>query len=115
MTGEIQSSDNNGNRVPPGIMAADPIAASGIWLAEAGAAANHTQTVVSGATYVFTCARASSKIGMVFGIADATVAANAIWIATFAESCIIKIPDGVTTLHWANLTAGAAGMLRRLS
>jgi hypothetical protein len=112
---EVYLSDNNGNRVPPGIMAADPIAASGIELTDAAIGADHTQTVVGGATYAVTFIGATNTVGMYFGIADVTTSSNIIWICTAYESCIIKIPDGVTSLHYQGAVNGATVKLRRIS
>ena len=114
MQGEVYLSDNNGNRVPPGVMAADPIAASGILLTDAAIGADHTQTVVSGATYVATFVSAVTGLAMYFGIADVTTDANVIWICTPYESIVIKIPEGTTTLHYEGAVNGATVRLRRI-
>lgn len=108
---EVYLSDNNGNRVPPGTMAADPIAGSGILLTDATIGEDHELTVVPDAMYVVT-----GLVGvMFFGIADVTNDANVLWIGTPYESCIIKVPADVSTLHYEGSSNGASVRMRRLN
>lgn len=108
---EIFLSDNSGNRVPPGCVAADPIAASGVKLYDAVIGADIELTVVAGATYIITC---TLNGGFVFGVADVTTDANIMWVATLYESIVIKIPVGVTTLHYQGVINTATGYMRKL-
>jgi hypothetical protein len=109
---EIFLSDNSGNRVPPGCVAADPIAASGVKLYDATIGADIELTVVAGASYVITCTLLG---GFKLGIADVYASdANVLWVATLYESVIIKIPVGITTLHYEGTASGATGYMRKL-
>ncbi len=112
---EVYQSDNNGNRVPPGVVAADPIAASGILLTDGTIGANHTQTVVAGATYAVSLVSAASTLAMYFGVADVTDDENVIWVALPYETIIIKIPLGITTLNYEGAANSASVRIRRLA
>jgi len=116
--GETYLSDNAGNRVPPTPQSASPIAGSGQLLTDAIIGADHTATVVAGATYVATYIAAitdSTAMSMNFGIADVTTDANVLWVCTPYESCVIHIPEGYTTLHYEGAVNGASVRLRRIS
>ena len=112
---ETYLSDNSGNRVPPGVVAADPIAASGILLTDGTIGANHTQTVVAGASYAITLVSATSTLAMYFGIADVTTDANVIWVCQPYETIVIKIPANITTLHYEGAVNAASVRIRRLT
>ena len=113
--GEVYQSDNSGNRVPPGIVAADPIVASGILLTDGTIGANHTQTVVAGASYAISLVSAASTLAMYFGVADVTTDANVIWVVLPYETIVIKIPLGITTLNYEGAANSASVRMRRLS
>ena len=107
-------SDNSGNRVPPGVVAVNPIAASGLLLTDGTIGADHTQAVVAGALYAVTFVSAVAGLAMYFGIADVTTDANVIWVCTPAETIVIQIPIGITLLHYEGAVNGATVRLRRL-
>jgi hypothetical protein len=111
---ELYQSDNNGHRVPPGVVAADPIAGSGILLTDATIGADHTQTVVAGALYAVTFVSAVTGLAMYFGIAAVTSDVNVLWICVPYETIVIKIPIGITSLHYEGAVNGATVRLRRL-
>lgn len=119
MTNDTYISDNQGNRVAiPGT--ANPIAASGQTLADAVVGGDHTATVVAGAKYAITVgfttiADGAAMGSFLMGVADVTTAANIIWVCPFNSECIISIPAGITTLHYASDVAGTTAYLRRLS
>jgi len=109
---EVFASDNSGNRVVFDADTADPVAGSGQTLTDETTGGDHTVTVVAGATYAFTAALTGSFF---FGIAAVTTAANIIWVCGLYNTIIMKIPLGVTTLHYAGSANGATGYLRKLA
>lgn len=108
---EIFLSDNSGNRCPPGVVAADPVAASGVKLYDATIGADIELTVKAGKTYAITCTLLG---GFKLGIADAHVDANVIWVASLYETIVIKIPTAITTLHYEGTVDGSTGYMREL-
>ena len=108
---EIYLSDNSGNRVPPGVVAADPVASSGITLSDAVIGSDITQTVEAGARYALT----SVAYGFVLGVATVETAANIIWVCPLNETIIIQIPVGVTALHYQGTTDVSLGYMRKLA
>jgi len=118
--GDMFLSDNVGRRVPPHVHACAPVAASGVTLTDAATGGDHTQTVVGGATYAFTCLPNIADQGtemddtFVFGLADATAEANQIWICPPYQTIIIQVPVGTTSLHYQSLANGGSGKLRRI-
>lgn len=119
MTGYL--SDNIGRRVPPHPNMAAPVAASGATLTDAATGADHTQAVVGGATYAFTCRPAPYASGtmtdttFIFGILTVATAANIEWVCTPAQTVILQIPNTVSSLHYMSLGSGGSGFLRRLA
>ena len=112
---EVYLSDNYGNRVPPGVVSADPVLASGQTLTDATIGADAEATVVAGASYAVTAVGIAATIGMKLGLADVFAsAANVIWVATLYETIVIKIPAGYTVLHYEGIADAASVMLRRL-
>jgi hypothetical protein len=109
---QVISNDNNGNKVPAHPNMADPIAASGQTLTNATADADGTATVVAGATYVFTTLKTGGFYFSITGVV--TTPANIEWACPLQQSVIIKIPVGVTTLHYATDTNNGKGFLRRI-
>jgi hypothetical protein len=108
--GEVFLSDNSGNRVPPGVVAADPVAASGITLSGASAGVDYTQTVVGGKTYLVTIPIDDGT--WLFSITGLTsVAANREWVGVEGVPFTITIPRGVTTLYFESDTVGVAYMV----
>jgi hypothetical protein len=101
----------NDKRVPPGVESGDGIAASGQTLTQATAGNNTTVTVVAGAQYLVT---AMSAGAFFFGIATVATAANIIWAVGANHTCVINIPEGITTLNYSNDTNGAVAYLRRI-
>lgn len=106
------SSDNSGNLVPSGVASADPSAGSGQTLTDATIGGDHNVTVVAGEVYAFTAALTGSFF---FGIAAVTSAANIIWVCGLYDTIVMKIPVGITTLHYAGSVNGATGYLRKLT
>ena len=100
--------NNSGDRVAiPGT--ADPVAASGIVTTLTTANTNYTITVVAGAIYSVVAGKAGSDAAgeiISFSItATAATDANKEWNVGLGQTCIIKIPDGVTTLNAASTLA----------
>jgi hypothetical protein len=109
---EFYMNDNLGNRsVMPNM--ATPVAGSGLKLTNASADTDGTQTVVAGATYVFTSLATGGFYFSITGVV--TTAANVEWVCPIYQSIIIKIPEGVTSLHFATTVNSGVGYLRRLS
>lgn len=107
--------DNADRRVGPHPNMCAPVASSGVKLTDAATGADHTQTVVSGATYLFTTNVDNTNDDTFhFGVADVTAAANVLWVCPPAQTIVIQIPDGITSLHYQSLANGGAGWLRRL-
>lgn len=113
---EAYLSDNQGRRVPPDVLACNPVAASGITLTDAATGGDETQTVVGGATYAFTCNPAVANGNCIFSCTDTILtAANIEWVACVGETIIIQVPQAKTTLHWESLANGGGGWLRRIN
>lgn len=107
--------DNAGRRVAPHPHMLAPVAASGVTLTDAATGADHTQTVVGGATYAFTCnVDGTNDDTFHFGVADITAAANILWVCPPAQTIVIQVPADVTSLHYQSLANGGSGWLRRL-
>lgn len=110
MAQDVYSNDNSGNRVGAGIVAGDPVAASGITLSAAGAGTDYTQTVVGGVTYLVTIPIDDGT--WLFSITGVTsVAANREWIGVEGVPFTITIPKGVTTLYFESDTVSVAYMV----
>jgi len=110
-------SDNSGNRVAPTPMSLQPLdPATTVQITDATIGGDANVTVVAGAMYVATyvAAFADAIMGMTFGTLDCTTVANIKWVCTPYESCVIKIPAGVTALHYNGLVNGASILLRRI-
>ena len=113
---EVYVSDNQGRRVPPDVLAANPVAASGQTLTDAATGGDHTATVVGRATYAFTCNPAVANGNCIFSITGSILtAANIEWVCCVGETIIIQVPQAVTTLHWESLANGGGGWLRRIN
>lgn len=112
MSNEVYSCDNAGNRVGVGAVSVDPVAATGITLTATSAGTDYTQTVVGGKRYVVTSQKTG---GFAFGIAVVTTAANIIWACPLYGTIIIKVPEGITTLHYTPDTNAAVGYLREVT
>jgi len=103
-------SDNSGNRVAPGAVGANPVAASGITLTAAGAGTDYTQDVVGGKTYLVTIPIDDGT--WLFSITGVTsTAANREWIGIEGVPFTITIPQGTTTLYFESDTIGVAYMV----
>jgi len=109
---DVYLSNNAGHRACPGAVNCDPVAASGQTLTDATIGGDHTATVVAGESYAFT---AGLTGGFIFGVAAVTTAANIIWACGLNDTIVMKIPQGITTLHYAGLVNNAAGYLRKLT
>lgn len=95
--------------------AATPVAGSGITLTDAATGGDETQTVASGATYAFTCGPTANST-FVFSITGTILtAANIEWVCTPGNTILLRIPMGVTTLHYESLVNGGVGYLRRIA
>ena len=105
--------DNAGNRVPPGVSSGDPVKASGIKISDAATGADHTETVEEGKTYKI-MTDATSGGAFLFGILTTATAANVIWFMPESSVLVIKIPSGVTSLHYQALANGASAYLVKL-
>jgi len=110
---EVFLSDNGGNRVPPGVISGDPVLASGIKITDATVGGDHTQTVVSGATYQI-MTDATTGGAFLFGIATTATAANVIWFMPESSVRVITIPVGYTSLHYQALANGASAYISKL-
>lgn len=108
----IYLSNNAGHRACPGAVNCDPVAASGQTLTDAAIGGDHSCTVVAGESYAFTAALTGSFF---FGVADITTAANIIWACGLYDTIVMKIPQGITVLHYAGSANGATGYLRKLT
>ncbi len=114
MYNETYLCDNAGNRVPPGVSSGDPVAESGIKITDTTAGdGDHTETVVAGATYKIMI-DATSGGAFLFGIATTATAANVIWFAPEKSVLVIKIPSGITSLHYQSLASGGSAYIVRL-
>ena len=103
-------SDNYGNRAAPGAINCDPVLASGIELAAAGAGTDYTQTVVN-ATYVITVPIDGGT--WFFSLTGLTsTAANREWIAVEGVPIVIHVPPGYTTLYYESDTVDSAYMVK---
>jgi len=105
-------SNNAGHRAAPGAINCDPVAASGQTLTDATIGGDHSVTVVAGESYAFTAALTGSFF---FGVAAVTTAANIIWACGLYNTIVIKVPESITTLHYAGSVNGATGYLVKLT
>ena len=103
--------DNDGHRVPPGVVGANPVNGSSLKLYDAIIGENIELTVEASTMYVLTSTLLG---GFVLGLADATTDANIMWVSNLYETITIWIPPGVTTLHYNGITNGATGYLRKV-
>lgn len=107
-------SDNSGNRIAPGAVAGDPVAASGITLSAATGGDDYNQAVVGGKTYLVTIPIDDGT--WLFSITGLTsVPANREWIGVEGVPFTITIPQGVTTLYFESDTTGVAYMVELAS
>ena len=113
MQGEVYLSDNAGNRVPPGVASGDPVLASGIKITDDTAGADHTVTVVAGATYQIMVDNTTGG-AFLFGIATTDTAANVIWFMPPESVRVITIPTGYTSLHYQSLASGGSAYLVKM-
>ena len=113
MYNETYLCDNAGNRVPPGVSSGDPVAESGIKITDDTAGADHTETVVAGAIYKI-MVDITTNGAFLFGIATTDTAANVIWFAPEKSVLVIKIPSGITLLHYQSLASGGSAYIVRL-
>lgn len=113
MVGEVFSCDNTGNRSVPDVRVANPVAASGVLL-DAGKDSVGTETVVGGQSYIVsTCGDPSGR--WLFSITGVcTTEANIEWVCNQSGKIIIKIPQGVTTLHYLQKDKSGFGYLNTL-
>jgi len=109
--GETYLSDNDGNKVSPGVASGDPVAASGIKITDATIGADHTQTLVAGATYQIS---ATEVGGFIMGILTVATAANILWHVPRSGRLTFKMPAGQTTLYYQGLTNSAVGYITRM-
>ena len=114
MYNETYLCDNAGNRVPPGVSSGDPVVASGIKITDTTAGdGDHTETVVAGATYKI-MVDITTDGAFLFGVATTATTANVIWFAPEKSVLVIKIPTGITSLHYQSLATGGSAYLVRL-
>ncbi len=106
------SNDNAGHRVPPHPQLADPIVESGQTLTNGTADSDDTVVVVAGGTYAIT---ALTTGGFYFGVATVETASNIIWVCPLRSTTVIKIPKGITSLHFATDTINGEAYLRKLT
>lgn len=111
MFNETYLSDNDGNRVSPGVASGDPVLASGISISDATTGADHTETLVAGAIYQI---MTTTTGGFILGIADTTDAANIIWFVPAGGSRIFKMPNDKATLHYQGLVNTSAAYIARM-
>lgn len=86
----------------------EPVEGTGVLLYDATMGEDIEQAVEAGKTY-----RATASItgGFNFGIADVTNDGNVLWVCPLAQSILIKVPEGITTLHYEADTNAATGRL----
>ena len=113
MYNETYLCDNAGNRVPPGVSSGDPVAESGIKITDGATGADHAETVVAGATYKI-MTDGTTDGAFLFGIATTDTAANVIWFMPESSVLVIKIPSGITSLHYQALAGSASAYIVRL-
>ncbi len=111
MTGEFYSSDNKGNRVPPGVNCGDPVLASGIKITDGTIGADHTQTLVAGIMYQIS---ATEVGGFIMGIATVATAANILFHVPRNGRLVFRMPVDYTTLYYQGLTNSAVGYITRM-
>lgn len=110
---EAYLSDNSGNRVPPDANLANPVAGTGVQL-DAGKDVPGTKPVVGGQMYIVsTCGnRAGRWLFSITGVC--TTIGNVEWVCAQGEKIIIKIPMGVTMLHYLQKDQAGFGYLATL-
>lgn len=115
---EVYLLDINGDRIDPGQLldvAADPVAESGKYLKDTEIGASHTETVVPGGVYAITCTNTvTQNRAMFFGIADVTINKNVLWVCCINETIIIRIPAGITELHYEGNVNNVEVRMRKL-
>ncbi len=111
MYNETFLSDNEGNRVTPGVASGDPVLASGIKITDGTIGADHTQTLVAGAMYQIS---ATEVGGFIMGIATVDTAANILWHVPRDGRLMFKMPSGYTALYYQGLTNSAVGYITRM-
>lgn len=111
MSYEVFLSDNEGNRVTPGVPSGDPVLASGIKITDATIGADHTQTLVAGAMYQISATEVS---GFIMGILTVATAANILWHVPRNGRLMFKMPSGQATLYYQGLTNSAVGYITRM-
>jgi len=99
MVGEVYLSDNSGNRTPGHPHFSDPVPISGVTL-NPGKGTVAQMTVVGGQIYVVTTVGAFNGVWFFSITGVCTAAANIEWVCPHGNTIIIKIPQGVTILHY---------------
>lgn len=111
MSNEIFLSDNEGNRVTPGVSSGDPVLASGIKITDGTIGADHTQLLVAGVMYQIS---ATEVGGFIMGIATVVTAANILWHVPRNGRLMFKMPTDYATLYFQGLTNSAVGYITRM-
>ena len=110
----IMLRDAYGNTVPPGVQGGTPVLASGITLTDAAAGADHTETLVAGATYKI-MADTTAGGQWLFGIATTATAANIIWFCPLGGVIALTMPAGYTALHYQCLASGGKCYIAKMA
>lgn len=107
------SVDNGGHIVPCHPNCSDPVAATGQTL-DCDTTDKNIE-VVPGQKYAVTIADNGGHDVVWFGVADASDAANRIWIGEAGHTIVINIPINCTALHYASNADNTVAYLRRLN
>jgi len=111
--GEMYSCDNNGNRTGPHPDISDPIAGTGQNVSAAAVNTDYSNVVVEGGKrYAITCIKGAHIFGIADGVADATAC---IWACGSGHTIVIRIPFGITALHYQTPDASCRFILRELA
>ncbi len=108
---DMYSSDNSGNRVPPGVNCGDPVLASGITITDGTVGADHEQAILAETTYQIS---ATEVGGFILGVATLATAANILWHVPRSGRLVFTIPRGYTSLFYQGLTNSAVGYITKM-
>lgn len=107
----MYSSDNSGNRVPPGTNCGDPVLASGLTITDATIGADHEQAILGATTYQIS---ATEVGGFILGVATLATAANILWHVPRSGRLVFTVPRGYTSLFYQGLTNSAVGYITKM-
>ena len=108
------SHDNSGNRCGEGVVAVDPVPASGAALAGLAAGTDQTVTVVGGTTYAITFSM-DSGTWLLSATGVTSTDENVEWIGIEGTTITVTIPHGSTTLYFECDTATQIARMRTVA